>query len=77
MFRSLRQFLYKHPIKPEPLDKAQFKNLPFSAHWDNYVKSFDLRMWYLRNGVNDEKRMECVHDLEKLHNELNYLWVRG
>jgi len=34
---------------------------------------YDLRMWYIQNSPHDAQCITYVNDLERLHNELNYL----
>lgn len=59
------------------LDQKKFKALPFNYGWNNLVKSYDLRMYYIQNGTNEERTLQYVQDLERIHNELNYLSMRG
>lgn len=35
------------------LSSKEFKNLKFEHNWENLVKMYDLRMWYMQNGPND------------------------
>eukprot|EP01017_Pseudomicrothorax_dubius_P025183 TRINITY_DN2690_c0_g1_i1.p1 TRINITY_DN2690_c0_g1~~TRINITY_DN2690_c0_g1_i1.p1 ORF type:complete len:172 (-),score=56.11 TRINITY_DN2690_c0_g1_i1:113-568(-) len=59
-----------------PIDQTKFASLPFDHSWENLVKMYDLRMWYIQNSPHDERCVKYVHDLERLHNELNYLNMR-
>jgi hypothetical protein len=59
------------------LDKASFDHIPFAYSWDNLVKSYDLRQWYILNSPNDSQRFKYTLELETLHNELNYLTARS
>jgi hypothetical protein len=59
------------------LDKKSFRNLDFGYSWNNLVKAYDLRMWYIANSPHDERNITFVHDLERIHNELNYLNMKG
>ena len=59
------------------LDKSSFERLPFSYSWDNLVKAYDLRQWYILNSQNEEQRFKYTLELEQLHNELNYLTLRS
>ena len=34
-------------------------------------------MWYIANSPHAKKSLNYVHDLEKIHNELNFLNLRG
>ena len=34
-------------------------------------------MWYIANSPHNKKNMQFVHELENIHNELNYLNLRG
>ena len=60
-----------------PLVQKEFKNLKFAHNWENLVKMYDLRMWYIQNSPNDKQALTYVNELERLHNELNYLAFRG
>ncbi len=33
---------------------------------------YDLRMWYISNTPHEGRGMKFVHEVETLHNELNY-----
>ncbi len=48
------------------LDKSLTSRLPFNHSWNNLVKMYDLRMWYLQNGVDHGKRYQYVVELENL-----------
>ena len=37
-----------------PLVQKEFKNLKFAHNWENLVKMYDLRMWYIQNSPNDK-----------------------
>eukprot|EP00331_Platyophrya_macrostoma_P022218 CAMPEP_0176447410 /NCGR_PEP_ID=MMETSP0127-20121128/25007_1 /TAXON_ID=938130 /ORGANISM="Platyophrya macrostoma, Strain WH" /LENGTH=91 /DNA_ID=CAMNT_0017833835 /DNA_START=156 /DNA_END=431 /DNA_ORIENTATION=+ len=37
---------------------------------------FDLRMYYVLNSHNNNKTLQYTWELEKLHNELNYMHMR-
>ncbi len=76
VYKFFRSLIKKNYLQAT-LDKEKFKNLPFNYGWNNLVQSYDLRMYYIQNGVNDERALQYVQDLERIHNELNYLHMRG
>merc|ERR1712039_541342 len=45
-------------------------------NWENTVKAFDARFWYMSVGLNSERAREMCNETEDLHNELNYLHGR-
>lgn len=59
------------------LDTRSFERIPFSYSWNNLVKSYDLRMFYVENSPDREEALKYTFELEKIHNELNYLAIRG
>lgn len=54
------------------IKKSKFRNLPMAMEWNNLVRAFDLRYWYLVNGKVREKGEQYVYEIENLHKELNY-----
>ena len=70
------KFLQKHlrtRYLKSNIDHKKFTNLPFRHSWENLVKMYDLRMWYIQNSPHETQGLAYTQDLEKLHNELNYL----
>ncbi len=59
------------------LDRSSYQNIPFEYSWNNLVKSYDLRMWYVQNSPHQMQSLQYTQELEKIHNELNYLAARG
>ena len=59
------------------INQEDFRSLPFKNDWNTMVKKFDLRMWFVQSSPNDKKALKYTHELEKIHNELNYLNFRG
>lgn len=59
------------------LDVSEMRRTPFSLDWNLAIRMFDLRMWYIVNSKNIERRFNMVHQVEQLHNDLNYLWLRS
>ena len=59
------------------LDKSRFKDLEFDYSWRNLVRSYDLRMWYVQNAPHQAQTLKYSQELEKIHNELNYLTIRS
>lgn len=76
IWKVFRRYLANRHITAN-VDKSQFTNVPFQNGWNNLVKMYDLRMWYIQNSPHDAKCLTYVNDLERLHNELNYLNMRG
>lgn len=59
------------------IDHKDFSNLPFKNDWNNLVKMYDLRMWYVMHTPHHVKALKHTHELETIHNQLNYLNARG
>lgn len=58
------------------LDLPEFRRTQYSLDWQLLVRMFDIRMWYLQNGKSNSRRYNMLHEIEELHNDLNYLWAR-
>ena len=59
------------------INPNDFQNLEFKNNWNNLVDMYDLRMWYMENTRNPIKGLDYTIEVENLHNELNYLFMRG
>lgn len=58
------------------IDVSQFKRTTYSLDWNLLIRMFDLRMWFIQQSRSNSRRMNMVHQLEQLHNDLNYLWMK-
>mmetsp|Transcript_56151 Transcript_56151/g.64436 ORF Transcript_56151/g.64436 Transcript_56151/m.64436 type:complete len:131 (+) Transcript_56151:56-448(+) len=61
---------------PARIASKDFSNLPMKTHWNRLTTMFDLRMYYVLNSHNNNKTLQYTWELEKLHNELNYMHMR-
>ena len=59
------------------ISKSNFSKLPFAHTHDNLTKMYDLRMWYINNSPNAGKSLSYVWEIEKIHNELNFISSRS
>lgn len=77
MLAKLLRFANRGRNIHSTIDHEAFKMLPFEYSWNNLVRSYDLRTWYVDNAVDDKQRFRYTLELEELHNELNYLFIRS
>ena len=77
MLPKLLRYVNKGRNLQSTLDHQAFKEIPFQYSWNNLVKAYDLRTWYVNNAVDDSQRLAYTLELESLHNELNYLSMRS
>lgn len=76
VWKFLSGFTKKNNLQAT-VDRYRFRNLPFAYNWDNLVRSYDLRMYYIQNSHNNTKKYQYTQELERIHNELNYLSIKG
>lgn len=58
------------------IDLAEFRKTKYDLDWPLLVRMFDMRMWLLQNSKSNSRRFNTLHEIEGLHNDLNYLWAR-
>ena len=58
------------------IDLFEFRRTKYSLDWPLLVRMYDMRMWYLQHGKSNSRRFNMLHEIEGLHNDLNYLWAR-
>ena len=76
LWQHLRRFSRKRLIQAN-IQKSKFDDLPFQHSWANLVKMYDLRMFYIANAPSHERALTYTTEVERLHNELNYLTVKS
>lgn len=79
-FPTFRRWMLAHNkawFSPAAIRPITYKDLPNKFNWDNSVKAFDLRYWYISTGLSRHRSLEYTHDIENLHNELNYLHAQS
>ena len=59
------------------INVADMRRNNYSLDWDLLIRMFDLRMWMQANTKSNSRRLNQVHQIEHLHNDLNYLWARS
>lgn len=75
LWTQLRRFARKRHLLAT-VDKKKFNDLAFKHNWANLVKMYDLRMFYVWNSPHESQALVYTTELERLHNELNYMNVR-
>lgn len=63
--------------KPGTIEKAKFRDIEQGYTWNNLVRGFDLRYWYMNQGINHGQGFKYCNEIEDLHNELNYAHTKG
>ena len=79
-FPTFRRWMLAHNkawFSPAAIRPITYKDLPNKFNWENSVKAFDLRYWYISTGLSRHRSLEYTHDIENLHNELNYLHAQS
>lgn len=59
------------------INMSEMKRSEYSLNWDLLIRMFDLRMWMVTHSKSNSRRINQIHQIEKLHNDLNYLWARS
>lgn len=75
LWQHFRRFSRKRLIQSN-IAKTKFDDLEFKHSWSNLVKMYDLRMFYIANAPHHEQALTYTGEVERLHNELNYLTVK-
>lgn len=63
-----KEFFQGASILPEHYHNVTFKN-----NYENVVKMFELRNWYIQNSPHSSYGAKYTNEMAYLHNELNYL----
>merc|ERR1711935_140917 len=78
-FPTFRRWMLAHNkawFSPAIINPRANNDLENKMNFHNCVKAFDLRYWYISTGLSAKKSLAYTHDIENLHNELNYLHAK-
>ena len=63
--------------RPVALTKSKFRDIEQGYTWNNLIRAYDLRYWYMNQGINQGQGFKYCQEVEYIHDELNYQHSKG